>query len=278
MYALLAVAIGSVIGGFGGIRLGNGLVNLYRQYLDIPNLFYRVTPSLLFIAIGVSVMGACGGALSAVRKAVNLPPAEAMRPAAPARFKPGPVESLGLGKMLSASGRMILRNVERKPVQGFFSALGVALSMAILVLGMFMFDSVMYMMDLQFRSIQREDITLSFKEVMPEGVRYELASMPGVTLVETYRMAAARLRSQQHEEEVGVQGLNNNSRMRRIINGENREIPVPAQGIVISALLAKRLDVSHGDRIIVEWLEGRRQETVVQVTGIVDDLSVSPPT
>jgi len=271
MYALLAVAIGSVIGGFGGIRLGNGLVNLYRQYLDIPNLFYRVTPSLLFIAIGVSVMGACGGALSAVRKAVNLPPAEAMRPAAPARFKPGPVESLGLGKMLSASGRMILRNVERKPVQGFFSALGVALSMAILVLGMFMFDSVMYMMDLQFRSIQREDITLSFKEVMPEGVRYELASMPGVTLVETYRMAAARLRSQQHEEEVGVQGLNNNSRMRRIINGENREIPVPAQGIVISALLAKRLDVSPGDRIIVEWLEGRRQETVVQVTGIVDD-------
>ena len=58
-----------------------------------------------------------------------------------------------LTRLMAASGRMILRNVERKPVQGFFSSLGVALSMAILVLGMFMFDSIVYMMDLQFRMI-----------------------------------------------------------------------------------------------------------------------------
>ena len=117
------------------------------------------------------------------------------------------MEKLGLGKLLGASGRMILRNVERKPVQGFFSALGVALSMAILVLGMFMFDSVLYMMDLQFRTIQREDLSLTFKEVMPEAVKYELASMEGVTMVETYRYAAARLHNRQHEEEIAVQGL-----------------------------------------------------------------------
>lgn len=271
MYAVLAVALGSVIGGFGGIELGSGMVNLYRQYLDIPNLFYRVTPSLLVIAIGVSVVGACAGALSAVRKAVNLPPAEAMRPATPARFKPGPVEKLGTGKLLSASGRMILRNVERKPVQGFFSALGVALSMAILVLGMFMFDSIVYMMDLQFRSIQREDLLLTFKEVTPDTVKFDLAKMEGVTEVETFRMTAARLSSRQHEEEVGVQGLDRQSRLRRIINADGKEIPVPDSGIVISALLAKRLDVVLGDRLNVEWLEGKRLENQIVLTGIVED-------
>lgn len=271
MYAMLAVTVGSVVGGIGGIQLGSGLVNLYRQYLDIPNLFYRVTPSLLILAVSISVAGACAGALSAVRKAVNLPPAEAMRPASPARFKPGPFEKMGIGKILSASGRMILRNVERKPVQGFFSALGVALSMAILVLGMFMFDSIVYMMDLQFRTIQREDITLTFKEIMPDTVQYELANMDGVTEVETYRMTAARLNSMQHEEEIAVQGLDLNSKMRRIINADGQEIPVSDSGIIISALLAKRLKVNSGDVLNVEWLEGKRRESRVPISGIVED-------
>jgi putative ABC transport system permease protein len=271
MYAMLAVAIGSVIGGFGGIQLGSAMVNLYRQYLDIPNLFYRVTPSLLFIAISISVLGACAGALSAVHKAVILPPAEAMRPVTPARFKPGPIEKLGLGRILSASGRMILRNIERKPVQGFFSAIGVALSMAILVLGMFMFDSIVYMMDLQFRSIQREDLMLTFKEVMPDTVKFELANMDGVTEVETFRMTAARLKLQQHEEEIAVLGLDPQSQMRRIINADGNEIPIPDSGIVISALIAKRLDAKPGDALNVEWLEGKRLESRVTVSGIVED-------
>lgn len=271
MYALLAVMLGSLIGGIGGVQLGGGMVNLYRQYLDIPDLTYRVTPSLLVIAIGVSVSGACAGALSAVRRAVTLPPAEAMQPATPARFRPGPVEMLGIGRVLSASGRMILRNVERKPVQGFFSALGVALSMAILVLGMFLFDSVIYMMDLQFRTIQREDLTLTFREVMPDGVQYELANLDGVTRVETWRMTAARLKSGQREEEIAVQGLEPAGRLRRIVNADGSEVPIPDSGIVLNALLAKRLNVSKGDVINVEWLEGKRRESLVQVTGIVED-------
>lgn len=270
-YALMAVGLGAVLGGFGGVRLGAGMVNLYSDYLDIPGLAYRVTPSLLIIAISISVAGACAGALSAVRKAVNLPPAEAMRPATPTRFRPGPLERYGIGKMLSASGRMILRHIERKPVQGFFSSLGVALAMAILVLGMFMFDSVLYMMDLQFRRIQREDLMLTFREVMPEQVSFELANMQGVTAVETWRMTAARLTFAQHEEEVGVMGLDANSRMRRIINADGNEVPLPDRGIVINGLLAKRLHVALGDMLTVEWLEGRRRTSTVPVSGIVED-------
>ena len=271
MYAVLAVTLGSVIGGIGGIRLGDGLVNLYKQYLDIPSLEYRVTPSLLVLAVTVSVAGACAGALSAVIKAVALPPAEAMRPASPVRFRPGPLEQAGIGRLLTSAGRMILRNVERKPLQGIFSAIGVALSMAILVLGMFMFDSIVYMMDLQFRQIQREDITLTFREVMPESVKFELASMEGVALVETYRMAAARMKFGQFEKEVGVQGIDPGSRMRRIVNSNGEEIPVPDHGIVLSALLAKRLHAELGDPLQVEWLEGKRKKTTLRITGIVED-------
>ena len=82
------------------------------------------------------------GALGAVRRAVTLPPAEAMRPEPPASFRPGLFERIGLGHVLPAAGRMILRNVERTPVRSLLSAVGVAFAVAILVIGLFMFDGV----------------------------------------------------------------------------------------------------------------------------------------
>ena len=76
-----------------------------------------------------------------------------------------------------------------------YIAVGVAFSVAILVIGFFMFDGVGYMMDLQFRVIQREDLTVSFQEALGEDVRYELQRLPGVTRTELYRAYPARLRA-----------------------------------------------------------------------------------
>src|SRR5690606_9854818 len=180
---------------------------------------------------GISVAGACSGALAAVWRAVRLPPAEAMRPQAPPRFRPGALERLGAGALLSPAARMILRNLERKPVQALLSAVGVAFSVAILVTGLSTFGSVDYMIDLQFRRIQREDLMLTFKEIVPERARHELARLPGVSRVEPWRQAAARFRAGHREEEVAVLGMAPDTRLRRIIGAGGGEIPLPAEGL-----------------------------------------------
>jgi len=131
MFAVVAVLAGGAIGTIGGVYLGDSYIALYDQYFDLPSLRYQLTPSLLVFAFLACVIGAIGGAMAAVRRAILLPPAEAMRPQAPDRFKPGFLERMGLGRLLGPNGRMILRNIERKPVQGFFSSLGVAMSVAI---------------------------------------------------------------------------------------------------------------------------------------------------
>ncbi|MEX2131858.1 MAG: FtsX-like permease family protein [Pseudohongiellaceae bacterium] len=271
MFAVVAVLLGGILGAAGGAMMGDLYIGVYNLYYDLPGLDYRLTPSLLLFAFLACVVGAFGGSLAAVRRAILLPPAEAMRPEAPATFKPGIFERLGVGYLLSSTGRMILRNVERKPVQAFLSALGVAFSVAILTIGFFMFDSVNLMMDLQFRQIQREDLTLTFRQILPESVRYELGSMQGVTRVETYRVVPARLRFGHREREVGIQGMEPTGRLRRIINADGKEIPVPGEGMIISDLLAERLGVSAGDEVIVEMLEGKRKRSSVVVTGVIED-------
>ena len=271
MYAVVAVLLGGLIGTVGGVWMGEVYTGLYGRYFKLPNLDYIASPGLLFFAFSSCVLGAFGGAVAAVRRAVLLPPAEAMRPEAPARFKPGIVEKMGAGNLLGATGRMILRNVERKPIQSLFSSLGIAMSIAILCVGSFMFDSVNHLMDLQFRQIQREDLALNFREMLPESVRYELAGLQGVDRVETHRTIAARLRNGHREDEVAIQGLEADGRLRRIVNAGGEQIPVPPSGLVLSDMLAKRLDVAVGDELMVEMLEGKRQTTMTPVNGIIKD-------
>lgn len=272
MFAVVAMLFGALIGTVGGLLLGDAYIGVYRQYFDLPNLEYRLSPLLLGIALLVSLAGAFSGALGAVRKAVRLPPAEAMRPEPPARFKPGVFERLGIGRLLPSSGRMILRNLERKPLQALLSSLGVAFSVAILVVGLFMFDSISYLLEVQFRQTQREDLTVSFLQNLPGAARHDLARLDGVTRVETYRMAPARLRFAHWSRETVIQGMEEDGQLRRIITADGGVQPLPADGLVLSLVLAQRLRVQVGDTLTVEMLEGRRQTTSVQVAGIVDDL------
>ncbi len=57
------------------------MIEMYKEFFVFPNLQYKLSGSLLFFALLVSILAATVGALGGVRNAVALPPAEAMRPA-----------------------------------------------------------------------------------------------------------------------------------------------------------------------------------------------------
>ncbi len=271
LYAVAAVGVGAILGTGVGVRLGQAYLDLYSDLLEFPVLDFRLSLSVLGLALGVSFVAAAAGALAAVRRAVRLPPAEAMRAEPPARFEPGVMERIGLGEMLSPSGRMILRNLERRPLRSLSSSLGVAFSVAILVIGMFLMDGMQFMMDLQFRETQREDLTVAFDEPLSESVSFDLSRFEGVTRVETYRTVPARLRAAHRSREVPVQGLASDGRLRRIVTATGDVHPLPADGVVLSGILASQLQVEVGDVLAIEFLEGRRAKGRVSVAGIVDD-------
>lgn len=271
MFALAAVAAGIVLGALGGAWLGRAYIGIYQMYFDLPGLQYTMNWQLVLIASAVSLLGACTGAMNAVLKAVRLPPAEAMRPEPPASFKPGLMERMGVAKLLPSAGRMILRNVERKPLQSFMSSLGVAFSVAILVVGFFMFDGVRFLMDLQFREIQREDVSVNFHQHQSDRVLHELWRLPGVTRVEPFRTVPVRLSNGHHYRDSGIHGMQADGKLRRVVSSNVLTYPLPADGLVLSRMLAQRLQVETGDWLHVQLLEGQRQQSQVQVSGVVDD-------
>ncbi|WP_328517649.1 ABC transporter permease [Devosia algicola] len=271
LFAMVAVLAGAMLGIVSGIPLGQAMVGVYGGYFSFPTLRYDVSVGLIAVAVGGSALAAGFGALNAVRAAVSLPPAEAMRPEQPARFAAGPFERIGLGRILPTAGRMILRNVERQPVRTLFSVVGVAFSVAILVIGMFMFDGVGYMMRLQFDVAQREDLSLTFNQPVSSRVRFDLGHIDGVTRVEPFLIAPARLSYGHRKHEVGITGLQGNGILRQIVTTRGGVQPLPPEGLMISDLLATELGVVPGDMIDVEFLDGAKRTVRAPIAGVVGD-------
>jgi putative ABC transport system permease protein len=269
---LLIVFLGASLGTGVGLWLGAAITKNYARFFQFPLLRYEAGPGLVIGAIAISGGAALVGAWVAVQAAVSLPPAEAMRPESPAHFRPTVMERLGFQRLLSPVGRMIFRNLERKPVQSFLTILGIALAVAILVLGRYFTDAIQHMIDVQFRTVQRDDVTIVFNEPRPARIRYDLPHLPGVLYAEPFRSVAARLRFEHRTHRIAILGLEPQGELRRLITRHLNRVDLPPEGMVLTTKLAEMLGVESGDAVTVEVLEGSRPIRTVAVAGVVDEL------
>ncbi|HEU4478040.1 MAG TPA: FtsX-like permease family protein [Pyrinomonadaceae bacterium] len=263
------VALGIAVGWW----FGRQVTELYMEFFRFPVLRYQPGPSVIISAVLISFGSAAIGALAAVRRAVKLPPAEAMRPEPPARFRAGFVERLGFHRLVSTSVRIILRNLERRPAKAVLSIFGIALATGLLVVGFFLyFDTINRIVEVQFNEVQREDVSVAFYETRPSSVKYDLAHLPGVVRVESYRAVPARLRFAHRTRRTPLLGLQNSADLRRIVTKDFQSVTLPADGLVLTTKLAEILGVKPGETITVEVLEGARIVRNVPVMGTVDEL------
>ncbi len=271
-FVLAIAGIGAVLGTSAGLWLGSGMTQLYGQFYQFPVLRYSASPATLLGAIAISAGAATLGAFGSVRKAVSMPPAEAMRPEPPAHFRRTIMERLGFQAFLSPVGRIIIRNLERKPIQALLSILGIALAVALLVSGRYAQDVMQYLIQVQFQTIQRDDVTIVFNEPRPARVRYEVDRLPGVLYTEPFRSVAARLRYEHRTHKIAIMGLEPLGDLHQVVDRKLNPVDLPPDGMVLTTKLAEILGVSPGDSLTIEVLEGARPIREVTIAGLADEL------
>ena len=258
-WALLIGLLGVVLGVAGGAMLGTTLIGLYNQYFRFPLLLFRVPASVIAGAAALTLGAAGLGAFSAVRRAVRIPPAEAMRPEVPAQFRRSWLETPIVARHMGNAGRMVLRNVTRHPLRAAASIFGIAFAVAILMVGFVFGDAMERLIVTQFWEAERQDVTVSFVEPRSSDARHALRRLPGVVAVEPQRVVAARLRSGHRQRYVAITGVQEVPRLRRIVTRDGVAVRLPPSGVVLSQMLA-------------DVLEGHRPVRDVEVTGLVDDI------
>lgn len=272
-FALFIVAVGLLGGGLGGAFLGSNVVKMYHKFFQFPSLTFHPDLAALGIAFTVSSLAAFVGVLGSVRQAVRLPPAEAMRPEPPADFRPSFLERLGVQRLFSPSMRMALRNLERRPWQAAFTALGLALATAIPVVPGAMRDGIHFLLDFQWTLAQRQDVTVSLIEPGSARALSDIKHLPGVILAEPFRAVPALLRFGHRSHRLAVTGVPAGTLLNRALDQYGNPLPVPPDGLLISTKLAQMLDAKPGDSLIMEVQEGRRPRRETPIQGLITDYS-----
>jgi len=268
---LFLVVLGSLIGVAAGSWLGAGMTRIYIQFFHFPIFNYVFAADVSIFAIFFCAAAAVAGSLIALRQVVMLPPAEAMRPESPARFRKTLLERLKVEQFFSTSSRIVLRQLERRPIRAAFSALGIGLAMSILIFGLFMEDSINALMKTHFDMTQRQDVSMNFASPRETKALEEIRLMPGILRAEPFRSVPAELKYGHHNKRASITGLIDEPELSRILDENLNPLTVPDKGVVLSRKLAELLYIQVGDIVQADVLEDRRPTLYLPVVGIIDE-------
>jgi putative ABC transport system permease protein len=270
-WSLCVSLAGSALGIAAGAWLGSGMTAMYNDFFRFPELLYALSPVHVVTALAIGAVAGILGAVAAVQRVTRLAPAEAMRPPAPERFRQTWIERAGLRRHLSPAARMVLRNTARQPFRTAFSALGVSLGVAVLIVGLFFVDAIEVLLRVQFETVQRQDVTVSFVEPVSAGALFELQRLPGVIAVEPLRAAPVEIRVGTRARQTAILGLPLEPSLNRVIDSAERPVSLSPTGLVMSRTLAEALGVEAGDVVEVEFRDRANFVRAVPVHRLVDE-------
>ena len=271
-WALLVAAAGLAIGLAAGAWLGTIVGEVYNRYFKFPELAFVLPLRTVLGATALTLGAAMAGTYSAVVRAVSVPPAEAMRPEPPARYRRSIVETPAVMRQIGVVGRMVVRNLSRHPMRAGASVVGIGAALGLLMVGLVMFDAMDRLITTQFWSAERQDAAVAFIEPRSAPAEFALKQLPGVLAVEMQRAVPIRVRAGHRYRYLSLVGVHPDARLQRIVDGGGRSMAPPPSGVVLSHMLADLLQVAPQDHIVVEVLEGARREYRVRVAALVDDV------
>jgi putative ABC transport system permease protein len=261
------------MGSAAGVWLGRELTRMYMEFFKIPGFQYQlprwIPPGALLLCLSASLLGVTG----AVRRAARLPPAEAMRPEAPANYGPSLLERLGLGRTLGMAARMVARNLERRPFRSIFAVIGIALATSVLVLGSFIRGTIEYVVDVQFQGAQRQDYTLTLTEAASDEGLSSLRHLPGIVQSEPVLAVPVRISAKHRERRITLTGVPADRKLYPLLDMDMHAARIVPGALVVSKPLAEAFGVGPGDPVQVEVLTGERKTFELKVGSLLNDFA-----
>jgi putative ABC transport system permease protein len=270
-YLKLVAVIGlvGILFGYGlGTWLGQGLFRIYADFFHFPFLIFNLHLDIYLIAAGGSLAAALAGGLKAVWSTVQLSPAVAMTPPAPAQYRRSWIQRMMPSLGLSGLTMMGWRHLFRHPVRSAITAVGTGFAVGLLATSMFFTDLNVFLISWLYEQSERQDATIVFTNEQAPAVMQEVERLPGVLLAEPNRSVPAILRSGHLERRVGLTGRMPSDQLSRLVDRAGRVQPVQPTGLTINDRIAEVLEVGIGDTLEVEMLQGKRRTAQVPIVDI----------
>jgi len=262
-------AVAAVLGVLVGAAATSAYTKAYTSLLGLPDtvIEHRISTAVIGLTLGL-VAGVIGGLAPSIG-AVRTAPAEAMRGDDVHPIRIGPLTRLSARwTMLPVAVRMALRSLTRSRRRTAATMVAGVLGLVLILASTVMLTSVRAMLDVEFRSVQRQDATVL---VAPgtNNVAAQLESLPGVTVVEPATVARVSLTANGRTYPTSLTGLEPATVMHGFRAPGGTERTLPADGVLAGVALADKLGVRVGDNMTVIPAVGPARE--IHLAGLLDE-------
>jgi putative ABC transport system permease protein len=253
-YGLITGAVGGILGCVYGAAVSVPYVEMFKSFFNLPTENTNIPPLLLVRSLLFAVSSGILGGYFGARRSLKLDPAQAMRPEAPKLVKFNLLTRLPLLKLiLSSGGNMAVRTIARNKVRSAVIVLGLVFSFALMAfMGSYnlMID---YMMINLFSKSQLYDAKINFtKPVDFENAVGEVYGINGVSLAEGIMEIPAEIKNKHLKTGAVVSGIEKGSTLYKIYDNEKAVYHSPPEtGIILSDVMAKKINAKKGDTLLV---------------------------
>ena len=270
-FALVLGLAGCLAGYFGGVLVVKWVMQIYIRVFQFPTFRMDIYPIIMLQSAVLTMVCAAAGAFGAARQAARIEPAIAIRAEAPKYSRRIFLERFNLiWGSLSFSSKMIARNMARYKFRAVFTLSGVAMSTAMLLMGWFLMDAVIYMIDFQFSQTQLEDVRVLLNGEQGKDTYHDLQRLSDVKAVEPVLQYPFEARTNWRKKEIAIVGIPAQSTLWRLIDTQGNRVEIDKHDFVLDERLAEQLGVQPGDELVLKPLMGRvPKERRVHVTKIV---------
>lgn len=279
-YAFLATVLGSVLGVLVGEKI-LPFVIIYAYGIMFPYMDSMVIPynmEYALIASGAALFCTLGATLASCYRELADTPAILMRPPTPKEGKRVWLEYLPfLWKRLNFTWKSTIRNLFRYKKRFFMTILGIGGSMALLLVGFGIRDSILDIARLQYKEIQLYDAMAIFEDDATEQDRKEvmdqIEQMENVAQCGEVLMKKVKLQDPNKGQDVYLFVLKDIEKIEQFVKMRDRntkeEYALDEDGIILTEKIAKLLGVSAGDTVVIE--DGDLQNVEVKISHITEN-------
>ena len=276
-YAISATLIGIVVGSILGLSSFPLIIyHAWRMMYILPPIRFVIPSGLISLtamvfifAMSIATWFACKGDTQDV-------PSQLMRPKAPPMGKKTFLENIPLiWNHLSFTDKVTMRNIFRYKKRFFMTIVGVAGCTALMLIGFGIRDSILNMVDINFKDIIQYDGMVSFEDDASEQVKAEalkeIKSTENVIDAHIGFVYTSKTYDDKVDETASVhvfdsKEINREFNLRTRIG--HKPISLTDDGVIINEKLAENLGVHVGNKITIEDADGNPHE--VNVSGITE--------
>jgi len=277
-YSLAISIVGIILGSLAGSSLAGTVAGLFGQLLDMPLPSGGFNWPVLFNVIVITILVGMISGILASWAIIRINPAEAFHAEVPATNKRSLIEQWSfIWENTNSSWKMSLRSISRNRGRFIATAGGIAVTAALILVSIYFTDSRDFLLNRYFTIENTYDCIARFDHSVKNSTVYSWGAWPEIKELEPLLELPVIIRRADHsaanalEKNETLIGLGNHN-LRAVFGEERQRLYIPADGILISAQVAKALHLQVGDPVIVETRPGfgpiRSEKLVIRGIGL----------